>query len=831
VLDLAGNVSEWVEDAYHRAYYSMSPTANPPGPAAGAEHMLRGGSWEDLPVAVQTTSRAHALPKLRAGFRCASSLAGTLSISGTVRDENGYGVPGVTVSGGVSHTTSSDDGGHFSLHGLVTGTYTLTAARPLDTFSPFSQVVTIPPGANEVVFTCSSCRRFDPGEMLPIPAGDFQMGCDVFNSWGECEKDEGPLHTVSLSFYYIDEYEVSNERYAACMGAGACSPPQDSASFTRSMYFQNPDYASYPVVNVNWSQARNFCAWEGKRLPSEAEWEKAARGSLDLRRYPWGNQAPDCSRANFKLESYQPCYPDTVQVGGYPLGSSPYGIQDMAGSVWEWVNDWYASDYYCHGPEASSVDATVTCAEDDVPYLSPWPDPTGPVSGTYRVMRGGSLDLSWFGIRSSYRGGKYYSPDYASYFVGFRCASSVLTTYSASGTILDWTGRPVSGVTVSAGAGSLAVTQDDGSYTLEGLPAGKYLVKPQHDSYTFYPDHLWIQTPGPAGHQDFRAQLISTVRGRVLDGIGKPLPNVTINAGKEFHVLSGLDGTFSLYVPSPGVYTITASQAGNLFTPTLRAVIAPPGAVNQDFTCTDCPEGMLLIPAGTFYMGCDPYAQGLNCYGDQVPLHQVFLDDFFMDEYEATNSRYAACVAAGECSPPHYAASYTRNPYFGNAGFSNYPVLNVDWFQAKDMCEYEGKRLPTEGEWEKAARGSEDLRRYPWGTQAPDCTLLNYSPQTNEIDRCVGDTTEVGSYPGGASPYGILDMAGNVREWVADWYQANYYLESVFANPIGPASGPGRSVRGGALVDSAEYMEIFDRYGPAPEDWSMVSGFRCVMTP
>ena len=228
-----------------------------------------------------------------------------------------------------------------------------------------------------------------------IPAGSFQMGCDPSNPAGSCQDDEQPLRTVTLDAYSIDKYEVTNARYQACVDAGACEPPQEAGSYTRDAYFGNPEFANYPVIQVTWHQATAFCAWEGARLPTEAEWEKAARGT-DGRMYPWGDQAPTQELANFDKN-----VGDTTPVGSYPAGASPYGVMDMAGNVWEWVSDWYDSAYYSQ---------------------SPTDNPQGPATGGSRVLRGGSWSLD-SDVRSTYR--SYYSPSrWSGYYGGFRCARS-----------------------------------------------------------------------------------------------------------------------------------------------------------------------------------------------------------------------------------------------------------------------------------------------------------------------------------------------------------------------------------------------------------------------
>jgi formylglycine-generating enzyme required for sulfatase activity len=263
---------------------------------------------------------------------------------------------------------------------------TPTAITPTATQTPPTEIL-IPPEDASLgdIWT----RTIDGMAMIFIPAGEFLMGSTEENPCAH--KDELHLHTVYLDNFWIDRTEVSSGQYKQCVEAGACPPPGD-CGWGEATYGDDLK-EDHPIVCVDWDEARTYCDWIGGKLPTEAQWEKAARGT-DQRAYPWGEEF-DQNKCNSKGGEINA----TMPVGSYsPIGDSPYGLADMSGNVLEWVIDWYDIDYY---PKSSSL------------------NPSGPIKGERRSLRGGSFYTDLCNARTTYR---YYDVPYGvSPGVGFRC--------------------------------------------------------------------------------------------------------------------------------------------------------------------------------------------------------------------------------------------------------------------------------------------------------------------------------------------------------------------------------------------------------------------------
>ncbi len=368
---------------------------------------------------------------------------------------------------------------------------------------------------------------------------------------------------------------------------------------------------------------------------------------------------------------------------------------------------------------------------------------------------------------------------------------------------------------------------------------GLVAAVPPFEAYAFRLDHVQptlISTRPTDGSRMNLTKAVVTF-SELMDHTSLNAATIRLT-GADGDAIAGTIAASDANTSTTAVFTPTAPMLAGVYTLTVATTVRDYGgnglSADTVVRFTHNPptsDGMLLVPAGNYQMGCD-YVHDAKCADWESPRHTVYLDAYYIDMYEVTNARYKACVDAGACAAPDPTSSRTRPNYYGNPAYSDYPVLGRSWDQATTFCAWEGKRLPTEAEWEKAARGSSDTRLYPWGDEMPTCQLANWGP----FDGCVGDTSEVGSYPDGASPYGVMDMAGNVWEWVNDYFDPDYYSVSPIENPQGPVATPPEyaglhPLRGGSHFYSGDWQRVTIRFIWPYELHHHEIGIRCARTP
>jgi formylglycine-generating enzyme required for sulfatase activity len=567
-----------------------------------------------------------------------------------------------------------------------------------------------------------------------VPPGLFQMGCVPAD---DCDRDdhadEKPRHPVKLTRgFWMSRTEVTVEafqRFVADTGRQTTaemdgwSVSYDGQRTVRKegMSWRSPGFAqdpTHPVVDVSWYDAEAYCAWAGGRLPTEAEWEYAARGGEEGRKYVWGDGpepvAGGVKQANVADASAKRAYPSWNVVSGYddgyartsPVGAfaaNGFGLRDMEGNVAEWCADWYDDRY----------DASSTGALGGPPGTGMALDPRGPGTGEKRVVRGGS----WVDAVSFLRTSRRYfdAPATHKSFIGFRCV------------------RDVAG-------------------------------------------------DAPPNREPRR----------------EARPSVTGPAPKAEYV---------------------------------------------------------WIPPGAFPMGC--VAADRNCQKDEKPSHRVELArGLWMGRTEVTVESFRAFVSAtgyrttadsDGWSLVFDGRSLVKKPgvSWQAAGFDQSPrdpVVHVSWYDASTYCAWARGRLPTEAEWEYAARGGREPAKYLWG-DAP-VPLVNGAKQANVADESLKGryphlrvvsgyddgyvyTSPVGTFP--PNGFGLHDAAGNVAEWCSDSYDDKYYGLSFNRDPIGPPFGLERMIRGGSWLDDASNLRASYRVRDTPVYHDGLVGFRCAL--
>jgi len=641
----------------------------------------------------------------------------------------------------------------------------------------------------------------DGSTLVWLPSFRFLMGCTRKD--GDCAPDEKYLRWVTVPGFWVDRTEVTNGEYQRCVRAGACTPPADA------LHFADPERASFPVVGVTWPQAEAYLRWAGRRLPSEAEFERAARGRRTDWRLPWGNSKAR-GRANLQGTSGQDVFPEAAPVGSFNM--TGWGVYDLAGNVWEWCQDSYHK-------------VMVAGPKDGAAWIE---------GGLGRVVRGGSwrrtIDLARVSARAWHE--EWYRAD----DLGFR--GVVSSSESVDDADLLAVAREVFRIVRRPGYELRAAALD---------PADRRYLERRAVTWLMVEGRSWEALPGAVAlmlrdvNDPVAESLLDHLETRFAKGVRQESLHPLKEALDEYRALAAGDAALKRRLASVNTHLARALVSAGRETALrgddkdaveyfrlalivepdnaaaarlLRSLAPKPGAIREW-------EGdgrtMVWIPPGRFLMG---RGRGDDeAATDEQPAHTVRVKGFWMDRTEVTNADYRRCVASGACSPP------AERKRFDDPASANDPVLWVNWFQARAYARWAGKRLPTEAEWEYAARAGRTTR-FPWGNEWRGGMVNNFGATGK--DRWSG-ASPVGSFP--ANRWGLVDMLGNAWEWVEDVYHESYVEAPVDGRAWNQVSGgprkPKRVLRGGSYLDFPPKLRFSRRESRSPDSWSRTTGFRC----
>ena len=769
--DMVGNVWQWCSDWYGE--YSAMSFMNPIGPATGTYRVLRGGSWSWDGSFCRNAYRNNGNPDNNNtainGFRCVSIIPDLVprltdaipSIAAITPASASVGAEVIITGTDMNKVTAVTFNGisaKFTKDGTTTLKVTVPEGATFGKLELFSARATVTSANNFVILYGMKNNIKDNAEIVWVPGGTFTMGSPA----GVGRDAEHPAHQVTLSGYWIYKYDVTVAQYLAyCEATGSQIPnwPGFVYSWSGKKGWGDPALQQHPIVNVSWHDAKGYATWAGVMLPTEAQWEYAARGPKG-HNYPWGGTATardpqngwdktKCTIDDFSTVEGK----STMPVGSFPAGASWCGAQDMAGSVWQWCDDRY-------GPYTA---AAVT-------------DPTGaPDTSVYRVQRGGSwrkqngFDFIADYDRSVYRGSN--SPIYHDYFFGFRCAS------------------------VAPGP------------SIVGIP-----------NWSTMPTIITVTPPsGVVG-------TMITISATNLDKV----TTVNFNGVDAKTITDNTATSLKVTVPegaTPGKLIVTA--AGGTITNAYDFIVLFGHKANP----TDKSD-MVWVPGATFTMGSAADIGEDN----EHPAHQVTLSSYWIYEYDVTVAQYRAFCMATERKMPAWPGddwSWKGISGWDDLKMQQRPIINITWDDAKAYADWAGVVLPTEAQWEYAARGLQG-HNYPWGGRA----IKKDSYNGWDVTKCANmensfnvfkSTWPVGSFPAGASWCGAQDMAGNVWQWCSDWY--GDYAKSAVTDPTGPTNGVERVLRGGSWINS---WNVGNRGAYRRRTYPDIKennyGFRCVST-
>ncbi|MCA9918671.1 MAG: SUMF1/EgtB/PvdO family nonheme iron enzyme [Anaerolineales bacterium] len=695
--------------------------------------------------------------------------------------------------------------------------------------------------------------------MVQIPGGAYTVGVDLSGSQYSAPQE------ITLEPYWIDRFEATNSEYAAFITDTETDPPSSWRSGELPAGQEN-----HPVSGLTWENANDYCNWQNKRLPAEAEWEVAARGTQGLL-YPWGDSPTSVSLPQNS----------TYSVGSVPSNRSGFGVFDMAGNVWEWVDEPYtdvpdgqevarggAFDFFkdmayrlqgdpnlptmisstgvrCAATEVEVVpDDAILLTDEFTNPESGWPELKEDTAWSgyhppdfYHVEATGenqvatavfgtdatniSLEARMFvdilvSEAGEYRYGLLLRKVSDREFYAFTVAprSNEWTVLKAtddgleildSGTTQGLTGG--STVPVQGGSSDLADTLrvDASGSSLAFFINGRIITTVTDTSYSHGDIGFYVETfDEPRAHVHYDALTVLNLGETAVQSLSE---NTEVEAEPTATQIAATEATIDPTATLEPKVTSTA-------TPTIAPTATNTPSPTPEPTEVPVPERMVFIPGGSLLMGSE------TGQPNERPEHSVTLDAYFIDKFEVNNEEYQACVADGGCSQTGLRNSFRRAGYRDDPTFANFPVIGATWAQANAYCEWAGKRLPTEAEWEFAASGPDNFT-WPWGNEF-DATLSAASSL---------DTEPVNDFPGGASPFGVFNMAGNVSEWVQDRFDANFYANSPEENPVNTDSGSSQIYRGGSFDNTnGAFFTTSRRFIVPANTFDVDIGFRCAQT-
>jgi formylglycine-generating enzyme required for sulfatase activity len=639
----------------------------------------------------------------------------------------------------------------------------------------------------------------DGAELVYMPPMRTRIGCS--ESDRRCRANEIFFRWIDMPGFWIERREVTNSQYRRCVDAGVCTPPREN------LRFGDATRGNEPVTGVSWKQARDYVEWVGRRLPSEAGWERAARGQQTRWRFPWANTR-NTDLANVWVEGSRNGR-GALDSGSFP--ATDWGLFDLAGNVWEWCEDRFQ------------------------PGFKNLPDDGSPMtSGIGRVVRGGSwrrdIDLARVSARS------WFDEDYFGDDLGFRSAVEPASTVKTA-TLLA-RARRVFAVRVEPGhdLDDAELTAQDRRYLERRALTWLVLEERIADAVTLAVT-LLKREPRDSVALDFLDQVEEKLRDEVragnletVDGVRAAYLMASEGDRRLAQRFGTLEGLLLEDLKAEGETRIrNRDRDGAISFLLLAAEIAPddPGLQRRLASLEHRPgdllqwepdgKVMVWIPAGTFRLGA---SDGDSQAGiDEVPGVEVAIRGYWIDRTEVTNKEYRRCVDQGGCSEPQRVES------FDDPNRADEPVLWVSWEQARAYADWAGKRLPTEAEWERAARAGAS-ERFPWGTRW-DPSMGN-AMGVQETDFW-GGASVVGRFP--ANAWGAVDLIGNAAEWVADVYHVSYVGAPrdgrAWEQETGPMTERQRVVRGGSFLDPPARQRVSRRFARRPDGVHRATGFRC----